>query len=110
MKLYHPSRFICLCLSIILIATLNAGANAPVKDYYQLKIYHYKTQEQESRLEQFLQQAYIPAIHRANIRYVGVFKPVTQQDTDRRIYVFTPFSSLDKLVGIEHVLQADAKY
>lgn len=96
MKLYHPSGFICLCLSIILIATLNAGAKAPARDYYQLKIYHYKTQDQETRLDQYLEQAYIPAIHRAGIKYVGVFKPVMQLDSDRKIYVFTPFSSLNE--------------
>lgn len=110
MKLYCPSRSICFCLSIILIAALNATASAPARDYYQLKIYHYKTQVQEDRLDQYLQQAYVPAIHRAGIKYVGIFKPVTQQDSDRKIYVFTPFPSLDKLAGIEQLLQADAKY
>jgi hypothetical protein len=92
------------------MASLNAHANAPARDYYQLKIYHYKSQAQETRLEHYLQQAYVPAIHRAGIKNVGIFKPVTQQDTDRRIYVFTPFSSLDKLAGIEQLLQTDAKY
>jgi hypothetical protein len=110
MKLCRPSKFICFCLSIILMSSLNATANAPSRDYYQLKIYHYKTQGQEDRLDQYLQQAYVPAIHRAGIKYVGVFKPVTQQDSDRKIYVFTPFSSLSKLAGIEQLLQADAKY
>jgi hypothetical protein len=110
MKLYRLSGFVSFCLSIILIAAINATANAAARDYYQLKIYHYKTQEQETRLEQYLQQAYVPAIHRAGIKHAGIFKPVTQQDTDRRIYVFTPFSSLEKLAGIEQLLQTDAKY
>ena len=110
MKLHHPSRFICLCLSIILMYAAKAGANAPARDYYQLKIYHYKTLDQETRLDQYLQQAYLPAIHRMGIKYVGVFKPVTQQDSDRKIYVFTPFSSLNKLAGIEQTLHDDEKY
>jgi hypothetical protein len=110
MKLYHPSRFIFFCFSMIVMSALNAGANAPARDYYQLKIYHYRSQAQETRLEQYLQQAYVPAVHRAGIKYVGVFKPVTQQENDRKIYVFTPFSSLDKLAGIEQQLQIDAKY
>ena len=110
MKLYRPFIFICSFLSTFLMSFLNAGANAPAREYYQLKIYHYKTQEQETRLEQYLQQAYVPAIHRAGIKYVGVFKPVAQQDSDRKIYVFTPFSSLNKLAGIEQILQADTKY
>jgi hypothetical protein len=110
MKLQRPSVFICFCLSILLMSSLNTVAKAAAREYYQLKVYHYKTQEQESRIEQYLQQAYVPAVHRAGIKYVGVFKPVTQQDSDRKIYVFTPFSSLNKLVGIEQTLQDDAKY
>src|ERR1700754_5180306 len=110
MKLSHPLRFICICVSIILITSLNVLANAPARNYYQLKIYHYKSQAQETVIEQYLQQAYVPALHRAGVKNVGVFKPVTQQDTDRRIYVFTPFTSIDKLAGIENLLQADTKY
>jgi NIPSNAP len=106
MKLYRLSRFICFCLSVILLTALSAGA----RDYYQLKIYHYKTQDQETRLDQYLQQAYIPAAHRAGIKYIGVFKLVAQPDSDRKIYVFTPFSSLNKLAGIEQQLMADEKY
>lgn len=110
MKLQRPAVFICFCLSIFLISSLNAVAKAPAREYYQLKIYHYKTQEQETRLDQYLQQAYVPAVHRAGIKYVGIFKPVTQQDSDRKIYVFTPFSSLNKLAEIEQTLQTDTKY
>ena len=92
MKSYLPTGFIWFCFSIFLISTLNVFAGVPARDYYQLKIYHYKTQEQETRLDQYLQQAYVPAIHRAGVKNVGIFKPVAQQDTDRKIYVFTPFS------------------
>jgi hypothetical protein len=87
-----------------------ALANAPARNYYQLKIYHYKTQAQESKIEKYLQQAYIPALHRAGVKNVGVFKPVTQADTAKLLYVFTPFLSWDKLMGIDQKLQADAAY
>jgi hypothetical protein len=85
-------------------------AAAPPRNYYQLKIYHYKTQSQEDKIEHYLQQAYVPAAHRAGIKNVGVFKPVKQVDTARLIYVFTPFTSWDKLMGIDQKLQADAAY
>ena len=110
MKLHHSLRFICTCVLITLVTGWSALANAPSRNYFQLKIYHYKNQAQETLIDQYLQQAYVPALHRAGVKNVGVFKPVTQQDTDRRIYVFTPFTSLDKLAGIENLLQADAKY
>jgi hypothetical protein len=94
----------------ILIASLNARAISQRREYYQLKIYHYKNNGQEARLEQYLQHAYVPAIHRAGIKKVGIFKLVNQQDSDKRIYVFIPFSSLDKLAGIDGLLQTDATY
>ncbi len=111
MNLSHQFRFVCYsCFLIIVISSSNALANGPARNYYQLKIYHYKNQVQENKIEQYLQLAYVPALHRAGIKNVGVFKPVDQQDTDRQIYVFTPFLSLDKLVGIDQQLQADGKY
>lgn len=110
MKLHRSSRFICFCLSILFLSSLSAVANPSAREYYQLKIYHYKSQDQGTRLERYLQLAYAPAVHRAGIKHIGIFKPVAQQDTDRKIYVFTPFSSLDKLAGIDHVLTADTKY
>ena len=109
MKLSQQLRLVyCACLLVAAAST--AFAKAPAKNYYQLKIYHYKTQEQENKIEHYLQQAYIPALHRAGVKSVGVFKPVTQQDTAKLIYVFTPFSSLDKLAGINEKLQEDAQY
>ena len=54
-------------------------ANAADKYYYQLKIYHLKTKVQEDRLDNYLEHAYLPALHRAGVRNVGVFKPVCRQ-------------------------------
>jgi hypothetical protein len=97
------------CFSVL---TTSSGllANAPAENYYQIKIYHYRSQAQENKIDQYLKQAYLPALHRAGINEVGVFKPVSQEDTDRRIYVFTPFRSMDKLLGADQRLQADAQY
>jgi len=111
MKLSQQLRLVCCaCLLVLVAASSTAFAKAPARNYYQLKIYHYKTQMQESKIEHYLQQAYIPALHRAGVKGVGVFKPVTQQDTAKLIYVFTPFSSLDKLAGINEKLQEDTQY
>jgi hypothetical protein len=118
LKLYLPNfnpimksnltRSITLALSFLLISVgLYA---APKRYYYELKIYHFKTSQQESKIEHYLKDAYLPALHRAGIPNVGVFKPVKQDTADMRIYVYTPFTSLDKLTGIDKKLQADTKY
>ncbi|AYL94812.1 NIPSNAP family protein [Mucilaginibacter celer] len=105
-RFFKPALALIGCF-FILSATFAA---APSRNYYQLKVYHYKTQAQEDKIEHYLQQAYIPALHRAGVKNVGVFKPLKQQDTARLIYVFTPFQSWDKLMGIDQKLQADASY
>jgi hypothetical protein len=108
MKSPYQLRF--LLLGFILMFTATLQANAAKRYYYQLKIYHYKTQEQESNIERYLKDAYVPAMHRASIANVGVFKPVKQDTADMRIYVFTPFTTLDKLTKIDKKLQADTHY
>ncbi|MDN3579272.1 NIPSNAP family protein [Mucilaginibacter flavus] len=103
-----PTWLITLFLSFMLF-TLNLSAS-PKRYYYELKIYHYKTYDQEGKIERYLKDAYLPALHRAGIPNVGVFKPVKQDTADMRIYVYTPFTSLDKWTSVDKKLQADTKY
>lgn len=63
--------------------------------YFELKVYHLKTARQEARIDSFLQQQYLPALRAAGIPTIGVFKPIGNDTAaDRRVYVFTPFTSL----------------
>jgi hypothetical protein len=111
MKLHYKTRLSLFSFILLAVLSISASsANAAKRYYYQLKIYHYKTQAQEGRIDRYLEQAYVPAMHRIGIQNVGVFKPVKQDTADMRIYVFTPFASLDKLVGIDKKLQGDTKY
>ena len=97
-------------VSLFILMISVSPAKAAKGYYYQIKIYHYKNQAQEGRIERYLEHAYLPALHRAGIAGVGVFKPIKQDTSDMRIYVFTPFKSLDKLTGIDSKIEADIKY
>jgi len=77
--------------------------------YYQIKIYHLKTTDQEAKLDNFLQTAYLPALHRAGIPNVGVFKPV-DKDTEQVVYVFIPFKSWKEYEELDGKLDADNQY
>ena len=96
----------CLCVLFSLLVSAKSGA----KHYYSFRIYHCKTEAQEQRVERYLQQAYVPALHRAGIKQVGVFKPIEQKGAERIVYVFVPFSSLDKMLRIDEKLQRDSRY
>ena len=99
---------ILIILALVLQTTWALGG-----DFYQLKIYHLKTDEQEKQLDVFLEAAHIPALHRAHIKQVGVFKPVpadAQKEDQRLVYVFIPFISYEQFATLETVLQQDEVY
>jgi hypothetical protein len=86
------------------------------KDFYQLRVYHLKDDNQVSMTDDFLKNAYLPALHRMGIKNIGVFKPLTNDTaSDKRIYVLIPFSSSEQWVAIDDkinndpVFNADAK-
>ena len=85
-------------------------ASAADRYYYEIKIYHLKTQQQEDRLDSYLKNAYLPALHRAGIKDVGVFKPVAGDTLGKRVYVFIPFKSWKQLESIDEQLMNDHQY
>lgn len=95
-----------LCCSL----SLFAAGKPPAREYYQIRIYHVKTEAQVQRVDSFLRTAYLPALHRAGIREVGVFKPVTQDTADLKIYVLIPFRSLEHFEKLPATLEKDAAY
>ncbi|WP_211092653.1 hypothetical protein [Chitinophaga varians] len=83
---------------------------AKERQLYQIKIYHLKTTAQEARVDSFLQAAYLPALHRAGISTVGVFKPVAIDTADIRIYVLVPFRNMEQLLQLDKKLSADKAF
>lgn len=78
--------------------------------YYQIKIYHFKTQAQESRLDAYFQNGYIPALHKAGVKNVGVFKVLKQDSVDKKVYVFVPYKTWDALENTDQKLLSDQTY
>jgi hypothetical protein len=102
-----------LFLSTVLLFTamiFSVKASAADKYYYQLKIYHLKTQAQEDKLDSYLQNAYLPALHRMGIKNVGVFKPLPGDTLGRRVYVLIPFRNWDQLESLAQKLIDDKQY
>src|SRR6202007_1013432 len=98
-------------LAILLNLSFVVLAKAADKYYYQLRIYHIKTKAQEDRLDAYLKKAYLPALHKAGIKNVGVFKPVDQDTTsDKRVYVFIPYKNWDQLENTDKKVWADQDY
>lgn len=107
---FFSRYFILLLVSIASIAPYAYGF-APQRSYFQIRIYQLKNQEQEQRIDQFLEHAFIPALHRAGIDKIGVFKPIGNDTASiRRIYVLIPFNSLDQFTKLPSLLSKDNQY
>ncbi|WEK21113.1 MAG: NIPSNAP family protein [Candidatus Pedobacter colombiensis] len=105
-----------LFLSLLMMPIGYLYANNANRDFYQIKIYHLKNGEQEKTVDDFLKMAYLPALHRAGINNIGVFKPVQNTDTkgaensEKLVYVFIPFTSYAHFTKIENTLEKDLKF
>lgn len=101
-------------LAFVLTGTflMSAGAWDPgERDYYQMKIYSIENETQEARMDAYLENAFIPACHRAGIPAVGVFKPIRGNDNqDRMIVVWIPFKSAGAFAELPGKLDRDKKY
>jgi hypothetical protein len=104
MRIFVSFLFLCLCTSL--------QAKPPAREFYQIKIYHLTSADQEKIVDDYLKDAYLPALKRAGIAKVGVFKPI-ESDTalyGKRIFLLIPFKSLEQFASLGDVLQKDAQY
>jgi hypothetical protein len=95
----------------IVLSLLFISAKSFSNEFYQITVYHFKDPQQEITLDTYLQTAYMPALHRKEIKNVGVFKPITNDTAaDKIIYVIIPFKSLNDIQALQDALDKDAVY
>ncbi|WP_439582757.1 NIPSNAP family protein [Dyadobacter bucti] len=95
-------------LLLMILSLSQASGFAKKRELYQLKIFHLKDSNQRERLETYLKQAYLPALHRAGIGKVGVFK--STGDVDSLVYVLIPFKSADQFLTLSDKMANDKSY
>lgn len=80
-------------------------------DTYEIKVYNLNNDTQVQRVDAYLKEAYIPALHKAGIAKVGVFKPIANDTAAiKKIYLFIPFHSLSEWSNINAMLQKNKSY
>jgi hypothetical protein len=107
------SKFPLMFMAIVTFVTLSLRSYAipVVQEYYEIRIYHISSKDQGDRVDKFFKEAFLPALHRAGIAKIGVFKPV-EADTafGKLIYVFIPVKTLEKLSMLPELLKMDEVY
>jgi len=100
-----------LALISFFVTFLTNSGIAKSRDYYQIQVYRLSGKVQEEKMDNFLRKAYLPALHRAGIKKIGVFKPIESDTTSgKRVYVWIPFNSTEHFVKILDVLEKDEAY
>ncbi|MFN8240797.1 MAG: NIPSNAP family protein [Bacteroidales bacterium] len=96
-------------LLLLLVSAVSAQKKAQM--FYEIKMYRINGPVQEEKIDNYLKNAFLPAVHKAGIPTVGVFKPV-EKDTafGKLVYVFIPYKTADQYFELEGKLAADMSY
>jgi hypothetical protein len=86
-----------------------AAAYGERPQYYEVRVYSAHTDQQRQRINDYWQNAAIPAYNRMGIKPVGVFTEQEASDTNK-VYVLIPCDSLEVFGSIPANLAADADY
>jgi len=96
-------------LSIILLFGCAQSTNPQNdnREFYQLKIYSFESDEQVKTTDSYLKDAYIPALKQSGISAVGVFKEHVAHDSIiGKTYLLIPFNSMNDFISLESKLSA----
>lgn len=103
-------KLFCLFFSLFIISQ-SSYSKSTNSSIFQIRVYHLKDNKQVSMTDNFLKDAYLPALHRYGIKNIGVFKPISNDTaSDKLIYVMIPFTSLDQWSKINDRLNADGAF
>jgi hypothetical protein len=81
------------------------------ENFISLQFITLKDASQEKIIDNYLQNALLPVLHKISIKNIGVFKN-RSNDTlaDKIMYVLTPVRSLEEIVKISTKLNSDKDY
>lgn len=109
MKSLPISQSICAVVTFALLVLSSDATAAETRQYYELRIYTTKSEEQQKRVNDYWQNAAVPAFNRSGFQPIGVFTEIDDSPTNR-IYVLIPADSFEAFGQIQEKLAADSVY
>jgi hypothetical protein len=92
-----------------MVAPSTTSAADTNNQYYELRVYLTKSAEQQKRVNDYWQNAAVPAYNRLGIQPIGVFTEIDDSPTNS-IYVLLPADSFEIFGAIPAKLAADTVY
>lgn len=79
----------------LLILLIVGKATQAQKDFYQILVYHFNNLDQEQKIDDFLGSTFVPQMHIAGFKSIGVFAPLANDTSvDKKIYILLQLKSL----------------
>jgi hypothetical protein len=104
-----PAVALALLVAMIGNPSRSAAADPEKPQYYEVRIYATQSEAQQQRVNDYWQNAAIPAYNRMGIQPVGVFTEL-QDSATNKIYVLIACDSPEQFAAIPAKLTADADY
>jgi hypothetical protein len=94
---------------LILLCFLSTAVKAKQPEFIQIIVYHFATDAQVLQTENYLKDAYLPALHNQKIDRIGVFKPIDFAQ-DKRLFVVIPYASFSQFSKVTKLVALDKNY
>lgn len=85
------------------------GADPAAREYYELRRYHLRRGPKQKVFEDYLREAWLPAMGRIGIGPIGVFHVMVGPESPS-IYLLIPYKSLQEFESASRKLRDDATY
>jgi hypothetical protein len=100
---YYFALLVCTCFFL--------QSFASDREFYEIRIFYLDSKEQEDKVDRYLKDALLPALHQRGFERVGVFKPIgNDTSSNKRIFVIIPYKKLQQFADLEKELQKDRSY
>lgn len=105
-------KFLALCFLLVTFFLCKPlPAADAMREYYELTLYHFSSANQEQVIDNYLAKALLPALHKLNIKDVGIFKPLANDTArDKLIYVLVPLRKAEQIASLPNQLLKDKQY
>lgn len=97
-----------LAAAVPLLASDQQNKN-PMHEFYELRVYTLANETQQQIVENYFEQAAIPALNKLGSKNVGVFREL-KPEGQTKLFVLIPFSSGDAFLNADQKLMNDAQY
>jgi len=98
-------------LAFIFALAFNESHAFDRREFYEIRTYYFENKQHESQLDDYLQNALLPAFERLNIRKTGVFKPIANDTSAlKKVILLIPFKQMKQFLSLEEKLGNDKQY